>query len=229
MDITFGIITAGGSDHYINEIITSIENESIPNYEVIIVGSSNISSRKNTRVIPFDESVKKWWITRKKNIIAENALYETLVIAHDYFKLLPGWYAGFESFGKDFDLCMNQILNKDGTRYRDWSLFPTFLPQHLRDRRDLLLPYHIKGLERYQYFSGGYFVVNRDFMLRNPLDESLCWGDGEDVEWFERLNKTSKIVMNPDSKVYILKDEKFVYFAETEDYMLQELLKSVSE
>ena len=54
MDFTFGIITGGENDKMINEIIDSIENENIPNYEIIIVGNSNLV-RKNTKLINFDD------------------------------------------------------------------------------------------------------------------------------------------------------------------------------
>ena len=68
MNFTFGIITGGGNDGFINDIIDSIEVESIPNYEVIVVGPTLVN-RKNTTIIEFDETIKRAWITRKKNII----------------------------------------------------------------------------------------------------------------------------------------------------------------
>jgi hypothetical protein len=78
MNFTFGIITGGGNEVMINEIIDSIEFENIPNYEIIIVGNTNII-RKNTRIINFDENIKTAWITKKKNIITHEAIYENIV------------------------------------------------------------------------------------------------------------------------------------------------------
>ena len=83
MDFSFGIITNGDNDNYINQIIDSIEVQNIPNYEIIIVGATKVS-RVNTTIIPFDESVKAMWITKKKNLITLNAKYENLVFLHDY-------------------------------------------------------------------------------------------------------------------------------------------------
>ena len=76
MNFTFGIVTYSGHDgkdnlNKVNNIIDAIENESIPEYEIIVVGDF-AWERKNTRVIKFDETVKKGWITRKKNIITDN-------------------------------------------------------------------------------------------------------------------------------------------------------------
>ena len=42
MDFTFGIITDGKSDNFIKLIIQSIINNNIPNYEIIIIGNTNI-------------------------------------------------------------------------------------------------------------------------------------------------------------------------------------------
>ena len=119
MDFTFGIITYEGADDYINIIIESIEKEEIPNYEIIVVGDYQ-ETRENTKVIPFDETVKAGWITRKKNIITENAKNDIIVYSHDYIKLNRGFYNGWKSFGDDWDIAMNVIENTDGSRYRDW-------------------------------------------------------------------------------------------------------------
>jgi hypothetical protein len=94
MNISFGIITNGMSDDSVNAVIDSIEAQQIPNYEVIIVGNSQVN-RKNTRILKFNDNfVYAWlfkpkkfdrqslrnyfttsgWITRKKNIITDVAL-----------------------------------------------------------------------------------------------------------------------------------------------------------
>ncbi|MFX0072072.1 MAG: hypothetical protein ACFFAO_13370 [Candidatus Hermodarchaeota archaeon] len=156
MDFTFGIITGGNNESNINLIIDSIEKENIKNYEIIIVGSCLIE-RKNVKIISFDESIKRAWITKKKNLITENAKYENIVYMHDYIVFCNGWYEGFKTFGNDFKVCMNQIININGTRYRDWTLWPTHISidfsKILPDRR-YLLPYNELDLSKYMYISG---------------------------------------------------------------------------
>ena len=80
MDFTFGIITSNNIEN-LNKIIDSIEIQNISNYEIIIVGCNKIFNltnlnklkRKNCTCIPFDESIYPGWITKKKNIITQNA------------------------------------------------------------------------------------------------------------------------------------------------------------
>ena len=66
---TFGIVT-GFEDHQrLAEIIDSIKNLSIPEYEILLIGGADtkfINSNENVKIVDFDESQKPRWITRKK-------------------------------------------------------------------------------------------------------------------------------------------------------------------
>ena len=79
MKFTFGIITSSGSNQWVPKMIDSIVKLNIPEYEILIVGESCIPNPEvNANPLPikyieFDESVKEKWITRKKNLITENA------------------------------------------------------------------------------------------------------------------------------------------------------------
>ena len=214
MDFTFGIITGGNNDSMINEIVDSIENENIPNYEIIIVGDSKIV-RKNTKTIPFDESIRRAWITRKKNIITQEAKYENIVYLHDYIKLNQGWYNGQLTSGNDFNIRMDKIINFNGERFRDWCIWP-----HNNNKmdgfigRDCLIPYDIIHLSKYMYISGSYWIAKKYVMLEFPLDENLAWGEGEDVLWSKQIREKYEFNMNVNSSVFILKGVKDKVFDE---------------
>ncbi len=201
MDITFGIITSGTVDNYIDIIISSIEQLNIPNYEIIIIGNSSIC-RKNTIVIPFDETIKPLWITKKKNIITKLAKYDNIVYQHDYITYNINWYNGLLKM-ENFDVCVTKMVNTDNTRYRDWILLNgTFnnieIPNQYR-----LLPYENIKL-RYIHISGAFWVAKKEFMLANPLNENLVWGDGEDVEWSYRIANYANIILNQESSNHLL-------------------------
>lgn len=205
--ITFGIVTGGYQD--LSPVISSIVSQGIPEYEIVVVGNPS-GSYPEARIIPFDESVKPGWITKKKNIITEEAHYEITVYTHDYITFDPGWYSGYTGMG-DFDVCMNLIKNSDGSRYRDWVMFPSFLPSEHQARRDLLLPYEVSDLTRFQYISGAYWVGKTAFMKEYPMDERLSWGEGEDVEWSRRINNVSVIKMNDKASVSLMKYKDRVF------------------
>lgn len=207
MNFTFGIITSGEYGAYIEKIIKSIENENIPNYEIIIVGGNNIHIHDKVRHIPFDESIKMLWISRKKNIITENAIYENIVYMHDYIELMPGWYEGHLKFGEEFEVLMDKMTNPDGSRYRDWVLWNAPFINNGRH----LIPYDITHLSKYMYISGAYWVSKKWFMLENPIDETRGWNQGEDVDWSHRVRDKVDFKMNINSTVRLLKTKDPVF------------------
>ncbi len=224
MDFTFGIITDGKNDEFIRLIIQSIENNHIPVYEVIIVGNTKIEPGYNIKCIPFDETIKPAWITRKKNMIARTAKYDNIVMMHDYITLAPDWYTGFLKYGSNYDWCVNKIVNTDGTRFRDYTLFTMATLVNDKENTlfyspaDLIHPYFYKhGLLPYDfentvetnvfmYISGAYYVIKRDVALKYPLDERLVHGNAEDIEYSRRLHKNGIIIKcNKYSTVHLLK------------------------
>lgn len=207
MKFTFGIITAGTSDESLNLVIDSIERQNIPEYQILIVGNSQVS-RKNTFIIPFDESIRPGWITRKKNIVTINARYENVVYTHDYVVFEDDWYEGFLKFGDDFKICMNKFVNPDYSRFRDWVIWPhndNFMDSIVIPNRECLIPYDMTHLSKYQYISGTYWVAKKQVMEDHPLDDNLLHCQGEDVEWSKRVRYKYDFSMNPYSTVKSLK------------------------
>lgn len=227
MDFTFGIITGGGNDSYLNQIIDSIEAEDIPNYEIIIVGATSIN-RNKTILIPFNDTIKPGWITKKKNIITENAKYENIVYFHDYIKLENGWYNGQLKSGNDFHIRMDKIINYDGSRFRDWCIWPhnnNFMDNLIG--RECLIPYDLIHLSKYMYISGSYWIGKKHIMEEFPLDENLLWGQGEDVKWSKQIRVKYDFNMNVNSSVKIMKPNKDKVFIETSDDKIK-LLKDIN-
>ena len=209
MDFTFGIITINAN---INLMILSIEKLKIPNYEIIIVCNKNNCTEyenisENIIIIPFDESIKPNWITRKKNIICQKARYENIVLLHDYIELCEDWYIGFLKFGNDFDICVSKILNKNGLRFRDYIIFPT--DNGFNNRT--LLPYNYPSsikLSKILYISGAYYIIKKHIALQYPLDERLVWAKGEDLYLCKQLVNNNIIMKcNQYSTVIFLKQK----------------------
>lgn len=208
MNFTFGIITAGNNDHILSTVIESIIKQNIPCYEIIIIGSTSLSY-KLIKKIEFDESIRPNWITRKKNMICEHAMYENIVLLHDYVALCDDWYQGFLKFGSDFKMCVTKIKTIDGVRFRDYILFSADLGYPYESRS--LIPYDYKitsKMNKLLYISGTYYVIKKQIALDYPLDERLCWGHGEDVELSKRLiNHDILLQCNPYSTVQLQKSK----------------------
>lgn len=197
MKISFIISTFGDQDFRINSIIDSIESNSIPEYEIIVVGGLMTSiDRKNTWHLPFDEDVRTGWITKKKNLASLQARYDALVVFHDYHVFANDWYWNMVKFGYDWDIQMNAIKTIHGQRMLDWVIFDhPYYPRHA------YVPYERTDLVPYQYISGGFFVAKRHVMMEELFNENLLSHQEEDVEWSKRVRDKFKIVMNPNSIV----------------------------
>lgn len=223
MDFTFGIITGGGAEEYIKKTILSIEAQQIENYEIIVVGKCELNE-KNLKVVEFDESIKNKWITKKKNIITNLSNYENIVYMHDYIYFLDGWYVGQKKSGSDFEIRMDKIFNFNGERFRDWCIWP--LNNNSMDQfigKDCLIPYDIDFLTKYMYISGSYWISKKFVMEKFPLNEGLCWGEGEDVEWSKRIRDKVLFKMNVNSSVQIMKPGKDKAFNEPSEDKIQTL------
>jgi len=206
MDFSFGIVANG---IVFDLVINSIIKQNIPNFEIIIVGGPSVyDDYPFIKHIPFDETIKDGWITRKKNLITDNAQYENIVYMHDYFMLQEQWYKGFLEFGEDWDVCMNRVLNMDGTRFRDWCVWDDPDICYPNDKHRIMLPDYTYDNKKYMYISGGYWVAKKSLMMLHPLDENLCWGESEDVKWSKEIRYRYKYEMNTYSAVQTLKQKK---------------------
>jgi len=197
---TFGIITVYEDIERLNAIIESIRALNVPEYEILLVGggdSSGLLPGSDIRQIEFDESERDKWITRKKNILNDNASFDTVVIMHDYHVFDPNFYESFESFGYDWDICeVPQYLITGARNPMDWSLWDK--PGH---GRAWSLDYNDWSQTQYMYISGAFFIVKRHVLILEPFDESLLWNQEEDVEWSMRVRNRFVMKANGNTAV----------------------------
>lgn len=209
--ITFGIITCPETGHYLNKLIQSIYANQISQFEILIVGQvkSLTVNSNNCRIIYFNENIKKRWITKKKNMIVQNAKYDIIVLCHDYILFDKNWYQGMVKFGTNFQVLINPIINANGKRFRDYTFFPSFLPPIYRQK--CLIPYNQPALlefNKYRYISGSYYILTKQIGLSIPLDENRVWGQGEDIIWSKQLISHNILMkFNPHSIVYLQKQK----------------------
>lgn len=214
MNITFGIVTSSPVDRLLyifNSIIDDANKNPIGNIEILVVGGNLDMTSENYRFISFDEAKRPNWITKKKNIITKEAKYDNIVYMHDYIKILPGWFNSMDKFGENWDILMTKVYNADYSRFRDWTLWPHDL-DHVwgPDTRECLIPYD-KNFSKIMYISGAYWIAKRKVMEEFPLNETLCWGESEDVEWSKRVRKKYNFTMNSNSSVQSAKQKERVF------------------
>lgn len=220
--VTFGIITEGKSDELLRKTIASIQDCHIVDKEIIVVGSSDLDL-KDIHHIQFDDNIKKGWITEKKNIIGRFASGDILIFMHDYISLGTGWDQELlKKFAeKSWQVGVCKIRNLDGSRYHDWLLWPhngAFLDFIIGRNRQCLIPYSWDFCSDYMYLSGAFFICRKEFFSKNSLDNTLSWGEGEDVEWSIRIRDKWNLRLFDSCSVELLKF-KDCKFKETQSFV----------
>jgi len=229
---TFGIITEHiniesnvilENNFLILKVIESIKNLNIPDncYEILIIGSNNlrtdINITENIKVYFFDETIKKAWITKKKNILIGKSKFENVCLIHDYVSFDMNWYEGFQKFETDWDVCMVKILDENNIRWRDWILWPHcsyynqgYVVEHnnVRLAPNRLLYSDTRYVNSDMYISGTVIIGKKIFLEKNKFNENLCWGQGEDCEWSAICRPFWKYKMNINSTMRLLKPKE---------------------
>lgn len=244
MKISFGICLGPKyNEEWFIRLVNSIANQykgKPKDYEVIVIGgyhdiiSKDVQALLGTEIIhiAFDEFTKPGHITKKKNILADMAYFENLVIVHDYFKFSDGWLNGVIAYNNmypNWKVLMNRVENLEGTRHGDWTVNPNRMQEVIDTNPEFYtnmlmkvaphenaakyvagLPYGVNDLSHIQYISGGYIFCKAEVIQKYPLDENRSWGQEEDVEWSERLNKAGILFhFNPYSVTTIQKPSKW--------------------
>jgi len=196
MKITFALSTLYNYKG-IEESIQSIKDQGIPDtdYEILIIGPKHKDPESNINYIYFDESQRKGWITRKKNILAQEARFDNIIICNDYFVFQKDFYKNWVEFGEDWDVASNAQQYYNGQR--------CYLDGVTLDHPDYpcwtQVPYTNWSITKYMYQNGCYMVVKKDTMRRFPFNEKLLHGQEEDNEWSKRMRNHCKWVCNGKS------------------------------
>lgn len=175
---TFGIVTNGQRNDWVELIINSIKKQKIPNYEIIICGKYKNRPEKNFVYINFNERAEKGWITKKKNLIAEKAKYENLCIIHDRIIFDSGWFKGMKKYGNAFEILGCIQKEKNGARAGDWMTFGGPINQLYK-----IASLDYTDWDYYTYLSGQLIIMKKSMLEKVLWDETRYWVNLEDVDF----------------------------------------------
>jgi len=188
---SFGIISDGTKQDWVEQEIDSILALKIPHFEIIICGKHDRPVKKNVRIIPFDcerwekeHKVKqKNFKTIKKNIICKNAKYENLVLTHAKMIFDKDWYKGMKKYGNYFEVMSCRIYDKNEQRAGDWITWGKPWKKvgwiGLMDYRDW---------DKHGVIDGGLYIMKKSSWEKVKFDEHP-WNIEEDMklskDWYD--------------------------------------------
>lgn len=189
---SFGIVSDGKKNKEVLNIVESIKNFNIPNYEVLICGPSPSSNLPENIKVLDDKDLYfdiRFPISKKKNKIIEKASFNNLVILHDRFFLPSDWFEKMKAYGNFFDGICPRILDVEtkSKRVQDWM---TTSLDHLHFKK--MFP--LKSVLNYDEWkpnwnlNGGHMIIKKHLLERVFLNPYLNWGEAEDGDMCRRLD-----------------------------------------
>jgi hypothetical protein len=191
---TFGILTSGPSENACR-MVREIRDLGLPDYEILICGPDPGSLPPDAPVRRFDldPPEPRGWITRKKNLMAEQAHHENLCLLHDRF-VFPknlvsasrgmGFVPGITTFPTLF---FPEASKSVFFRYVDYQCMRptarTFLDsvRLVNFRLDQFCYPQYNDWNEACHINGGAYLARRALWRAVPQDETLYHGDWEDV------------------------------------------------
>lgn len=217
---TIWIITNWKRNDWIEELITSVKNQNIPEYEIIVCWSYNIKREENNfKYIPFNKRNNLGWITKKKNLIIQNSKYENICILHDRYIFDKNWFEGMKKWWNNFEhLTCNQkfIENEIEDKISCISSLEIQNPEVLNfNYLKFNKLFHtnllsMKDFSKNIYIWWGVHIFKKKFSGQIMYNENIFWRECEDViislnfnkEWlYSRENHYSTLMSRTHIKI----------------------------
>jgi GT2 family glycosyltransferase len=156
---------------------------------------------RGVRVLRFDQHDDLGWITRKKNLIAQEAAYSDILVCHDRFLLSEGFSQSFADWGYSYGIAAVRVRLEDGRRGLDWGVVSS--QNHVYSSGGLL---DYRAYSQYVYVPGGATLIRKSFWKSFPWNDNLFWNEHEDVELCRRVQRAGGIVTLSSATVTAIED-----------------------
>jgi glycosyltransferase involved in cell wall biosynthesis len=167
---------------------------------IIVAGAVASDPRWTAVVLP--EAAAAGKITLLRNAAARRSSGEVLVFLDDDILLEPGWMEAVARSLVSCDLVGTRLLNPDGTRHWDWTM--------KTGKEHRLLDYGT--WHDAAYLTGGLIAMRRFVWETTPWNESLTFGQQEDVELSRRVMKAGFSIGFCASATAIHNDPHYIQF-----------------
>ncbi len=185
---TIGILTLGDRPKELDSLIASVRSHCKHPYEIVLVVPKNLPDLQNhpdIRQIVFAERDDFGWITKKKNLICQEAKYSDIFICHDRFVFADDFFPMLQRWGTAYSIAAPRVVLEDGRRALDWGVVQgknyTWCKGGLISYRDY---------SSASYVPGGVTMIRKSFWERHPWCEDIFWNEHEDVELCRRIQNS---------------------------------------
>lgn len=215
---TFGIITNGKRLNFLKKSLESIKSLGVPEYEIIVCGKFPLST-EGLKYINFTDKDEKGWITKKKNIICQNAKYDNICIIHDRIYFDKEWFEGVKKYGNYFEVMSFPVCDTQKVKtkypYSNWGTIGKRW-----DYNKLVYGFELSGgqlspqdWDRYCYVGGAAIALKKPIWKLAKWNEDLFWREYEDIELSHRQHQNGIMIrFNFFAKLYTMTVSQLTIF-----------------
>ncbi|MDQ1214268.1 hypothetical protein [Pantoea anthophila] len=207
---TFGIPVGPEDPTFLNYTVGRLLELGIEDMEIILCGQPHKDFKyfDNVKIVGLDIPAPPVHITRKKNVIAENATKNNLCIFHDRVLLPKNFLSAMKKHGDIYPLTGLQSVyfadkyNLIPRKYSDYGTASADLSKYIsiddfnkKDLRSLTwdFQFYCQNPRRakfgYDYPTGSLYICKSALWRKYPQNEKLFWEEYEDIEFGVRLSK----------------------------------------
>ncbi|CQJ53829.1 Uncharacterised protein [Yersinia intermedia] len=219
-DWSFCIPVGPEEPTFLNKCVSRILDLKIDRFEIILCGQPHKEFRyfDKVRIVGTDIPAPPVHITRKKNVLAQEAKYRNLCILHDRVYLPLNFMDAMRKYGDLYAFVGFQSYyfvdryNLIPRRYSDFGTIGNGINKsfdfskitrpnvELFDDMQYICQHPKRANFGYDYLTGSLYVCKRSLWLNTPQNENLFWQEFEDIEQGVRAsNKGIPSSINPYS------------------------------
>lgn len=201
-DWSFCIPVGPEDPTFLNKCVSRILELKIKKFEIILCGQphKNFKYLDKVRVVGTDIPAPPVHITRKKNVLAQEAKYGNLCILHDRVYLPLNFMDAMEKYGDLYAFIGFQSyyfvdrFNLIPRRYSDFGTIVSGINKNfdlstitkpnleLFDEMQYICQHPKRASFGYDYLTGSLYVCKRNLWINTPQNENLFWQEYEDIE-----------------------------------------------
>ncbi|SEQ35746.1 hypothetical protein SAMN05216522_102268 [Rosenbergiella nectarea] len=205
---SFCIPVGSGDPIFLNRCVERIREIEVPKKEIILCGKPHPDFKyfQDVKVIDDGSDGKINHLTKKKNILVENAHFANICILHDRVLLPINFYSAVLAFGDDYPITGFQSFyfqdkyNLLPRKYSDFNTIAQDLTQEIDinnvEKKDTKLIskffycYQHPARSRFghDYLTGSLYLTKKNLWMKYPQNERLFWDDYEDIEYGIRMS-----------------------------------------
>ncbi|MEE9392056.1 MAG: glycosyltransferase family A protein [Planctomycetota bacterium] len=197
--LSFCVITNGERPEKLRRLISSIEAQRIPSYEIIVAGRPPSDPR--IRQVKAEAAADCGRLGPLRNVCIQAATGDWVVVLDDDFLLVKDWYENLQALRPTKDLLSSEVRLPDGSRFWDHTTIDGPRGHAILDAEEQ---------DEFRYVTGGGgWLISRRALAASEWSEELAFNEAEDVDFSRRLQGMGFQVASARGLVCIHADERY--------------------